>query len=44
MGEPDRALAPTQPTGSQSHFGPRLGLYGRTLVVFEPEIRLFPRL
>ena len=41
IGEPDRAAAPTQPTGSQSHFGPRMGLHGRTLVVFEPEIRAF---
>jgi hypothetical protein len=41
LGEPDRALAPTQPTGSQSHFGPRIGLHGRTLVVFEPDIRAF---
>ena len=41
MGEPDRAAAPTQPTGSQSHFGPRLGLHERTLVVFEPDIRVF---
>ncbi len=40
-GEPDRAKAPTGPLESQSHFGPRMAQHGRTLVVWEPEMRAF---
>ncbi|MCH2138589.1 MAG: hypothetical protein MK074_06015 [Phycisphaerales bacterium] len=41
LGRPDKAKAPTGPVDSQSHFGPRMAVHGRALVVFEPELRAF---
>lgn len=40
-GPPDRPKAQRAPDGPQSHFGPRMWLHGRVLVVFEPEQRRF---
>ena len=38
-GTPDRAPARTRADQSQSHFGPRMAMHGRVLVLWEPELR-----
>lgn len=38
-GDADKAKAPTGPQSPKSHFGPRMGVHGRALVLWEPEMR-----